>query len=571
MNRFKRFTALFLAAMMLFGMVACGISEGDLKDSEGASAPATDAPTEALTGEQTGEATEEPTEALTELPTEEPTDTEAETQSPEPRPMAHVSFDAVAKAGLDITDYLFRPSQTSSEATQDGDTTVLSLTAAKTVNAISSDPYVHFNYEKLAEDMNALTVDTTEYHYLVLRVKGTELWSHTFSVYGYTSTRVQGEGAIGAKMARIQNTEEWQYLAFDLSGTEDPLVAFRFDYINASIAEDTVHISDIYFCKSEEEALAMTGSNTYPIIEQTADDYKLNIMSFNVQTENGTSVRADIRADMLRDLIDEYMPDSIGMQEVTPKWREMMESYVFNDSYTGVGEARTTDASRGLEQSCIFYRSDKYDLLDSGTFWLSDTPDVVGSMVEGANYPRICTYVHLKDKVTGLEYIHMNTHLDHNGDNEAKVGRAIREKQITVMLEKLYNLRADVPVVITGDFNQSAFNSKNEPYAPYQLMTGLKAVTMSDGTEYTFTNLADCRMHALDNMPEGMTATMTKYYDEADGSYNPAKAPIDYVFYSNDKLEALSYAIRLYDKGGMYLSDHLPVITSFKVIPAVAK
>ena len=215
-----------------------------------------------------------------------------------------------------------------------------------------------------------------------------------------------------------------------------------------------------------------------------------------------------------------------------------------------------------MEQSCIFYRSDKFDLLDSGTFWLSDTPDVVGSAFETSLYPRICTYVHLKDKATGLEYIHMNTHLDHLGGSD---GRSLRLKQETVMLQKLATL-PDVPVVITGDFNQRAHStSSGNAYAVYKLMTGERSFKMPDGTEITM-NLADSRVHAPENMPEGFTATMTVYHDESHSSYNPSREPIDYAFYSPDKLEAISYAIRLYDRDGIYLSDHLPVITTFKFI-----
>ncbi len=550
-----------MALIMLVSMMACNGGSQTI-DTQETTAPATDAPTEAITEAPTETPTEVNTETPTETPTEVPTEapTEAETDAPDPVELTHISFDELAKKGLDITDYFTRPSQTVSDAVQDGEQTVLALTSKKVVNTTASDPYIHFNYEKLVKDVDALTVDTQEYPYLVLRIKATDLWGHTFSLYGYDTTRVQGAGIIGEKQARIKDTDDWQYIWFDLKGSDKSLVAFRFDYVNATLKEDTVHISDLYFLKTEEEVLAMAGSNTYPIVEQTMDNYILNIMSFNVQTENGTSVRMDIRADMLRDLIDEYMPDSIGMQEVTAKWRELMDNYVFNDSYTGVGVARTNNAALGLEQSCIFYRSDKYDLLDSGTFWLSDTPDVVGSAFETSQYPRICTYVHLKDKVTGFEYIHMNTHLDHLGGSD---GRSLRLKQETVMLQKLATL-PNVATVITGDFNQLAFNGEGKAYAVYKLMTGERAFKMPDGTEITM-NLADSRMHAPDNMPEGFTATMTTYHDVNSSKYMPSRYPIDYCFYTPDKLEALSYAIRLYDKDGTYLSDHLPVITSFKV------
>ena len=577
----KKFLFLMLVAILLIGVVACesntatetqgesateaeAASETVISDSETLASVTEEEPTEAPeqpTGTSETQETEAPSEVSSEAPTEAPSETETETETAEPQEMPHISFDEAVQKGLDPTDYLLRPMQTKSGIVKDGDVSVLSLKADKKTDAQQSDPYVSLNYKKLAEAMGGKIVDTTEYPYLVLRVKGVDLWSRTFGLYAYPSNRVQGEGEIGEQKARLKNTDEWQYIRFDLTGSSKPLTAFRLDYVNATLTEDTVLISDLYFCKTEEEAMAMTGPDTYPIVEQTMDNYILNVMSFNVQTENGTSVRMDIRADMLRDLIDEYMPDSIGMQEVTARWRELMDSYIFNDSYTGVGIARTDNPALGLEQSCIFYRSDKYDLLDSGTFWLSDTPDVVGSAFETSQYPRICTYVHLKDKVTGFEYIHMNTHLDHLGGSD---GRSLRLKQETVMLQKLATL-PNVTTVITGDFNQLAFNSEGNAYAVYKLMTGQRAFKMPDGTEMTM-NLADSRMHAPDNMPEGFTATMTTYHDVNSSKYNPSRYPIDYCFYTPDKLEALSYAIRLYDRDGIFLSDHLPVITSFKVI-----
>ncbi len=572
-NIMKKIFLLMLAALLLLVMISCNkeneTAENETADTQGESATVADTlPDETLSELMT---TQDPDGQATEVPVETQEETVAETQAPEPQVMSHISFDDAVKKGLDITDYLTRPSQASAEAVVDGETSVLSLKAAKKTDAQSSDPYIHLNYEKLAKAMGGLIVDTTEYPYLVLRVKGVDLWSRTFSLYGYATSRVQGEGVIGEQKARLKNTDEWQYIRFDLTGTSDPLVAFRFDFVNATVTEDTVLISDLYFCKTEDEAVAMTGPDTYPIKEQTMDDYILNVMSFNVQTENGTSVRMDIRADMLRDLIDEYMPDSIGMQEVTVRWRELMDNYIFNDSYTGVGVARTDNPALGLEQSCIFYRSDKYDLLDSGTFWLSDTPDVVGSAFETSQYPRICTYVHLKDKVTGFEYIHMNTHLDHDGNNSASEGRAIRLAQAEVMLKKLHSMNANVAVVITGDFNQRAVNpSTGNVFPLYKLLTGERNLTLDDGTEVTF-DLADSRMHAPDNMPEDFTATMTKYHDKNNSGYNPARGPIDYCFYTPEKLEALSYAIRLFDRNGIFLSDHLPVITSFRVVTDTAE
>ncbi len=569
-------------------------TNADIQGQTQAPAEETGVVTEAQTAEVTVDTTvvtEAQTEAQVgdaETETQAPETTEAQTQKPgddddlqcdckteAPAPLNEVFFSDVAhEASHDASKFTLRPNQTAISFAQDAEEgTVLALSTQKLPSSGTPNPYVYLNYEAIASFFDELNADTLSNPHMVLKVKNVSLSNLSFSLYAYPSTQPSGVGAVGEQKTRLHVGDQWQYIYFDLSSAKKELKAFRFDYENFAKQDgETMYISEIKFLSTKEEAIALAGEDIYEVKEQTADDYTLHVMSFNVQTETGTSVLFDTRADMLRDLIDEYMPDSIGMQEVTPTWRKWMDTYVFNGSYTGVGEARTNNVALGLEQSCIFYRSDKFDLLDSGTFWLSATPDVVGSMVEGANYPRICTYVHLRDKATGLEYIHMNTHLDHDGNNEAKDARAIRLAQATVMLQKLHDLIVksgkNIPFVITGDFNQRAVSpSSGNAYDLYKMLTGLRAFTLADGTEYTFEHLADSRMEAPDNMPEDFTATMTTYHDATSSKYNPARGPIDYCFYSKDSLQALSYAIRLYDRNGTYLSDHLPVITTFKFIP----
>ncbi len=521
------------------------------------------------------------TQAATEEATVEVTETEAETEAEtveedthEPVVLTAVDFDDAAarleKKGKTASDFIGRVNKAKASFVDHEGKKVLALTTDGVTTNVA-DPFVQLKYSALAELLGDLNVNTSETPYMVLRVKNESLWSHTFALRSYkTSNPSANDGGLtGIQKVHLADTEDWQYIAFDLSAATDAAITFRLVFENAANANgETLLISDIQFLKTKEEAEALAGTNTYEIKEQTADNYTLKVMSFNVQTENGTSVRFDIRADMLRDLLDQYQPDVVGLQEVTPTWRTAMDSYIFNDSYTGVGVARTTNASLGLEQSCIFYRSDKFDLVDSGTFWLSDTPDVVGSTYADSQYPRICTYVRLKDKTTGYEFLHMNTHLAHES---GQTGRDVRVKQVSVLLNKLHELGADLPVVITGDFNQRRTNTSGNEYNVYRFMTGTKAVTLADGSEYTFTNLADSRVQATSTaLPEGTIASQVKYRDPNNtDTYLPSKEPIDYCFYSKDTLQATFYDCPLYGKDGIYLSDHLPVITTVKFIPQV--
>ncbi len=525
------------------------------------------------TGSNPEVTTEQPTEAPTEAPTEditteeptteEVTTEEATTEAPEPVLTTSLSF-AEAAADIDLSKYFFSGNQCDvTLATDDQSGQVVSLYTKNTPTAVTnSDPYIYFRFSQFIKNLGYDTPDTRDYPHMVIRVRDMGTASQNFSLFGYATKTPSGVGVTGQLDARLIKTDGWQYLYFDLSSYKKNLITLRFDMTAPALADgESLYISDIMLFATAEEVQPYLTPDTYPVTEQTAENYVAKIMSFNVQTENGTTVPMEIRSDMLRDLIDEYMPDSIGMQEVTTKWRSVMDSTVFNQSYASVGEPRTA----GGEANPIYYRTDKFELIDSGTFWLSDTPDVVGSAIEGCNYPRICTWARLRDRVTGNEFVHLNTHLDHNGNNEAKVGRSIRTQQFTVILKFMQQF-GDIPMIVTGDLNQAAVNSSGEKYAVYKTMIGEKAFKLDDGTE-AFSPLSNARYDAPDNMPEGISATMTAYYDEAGTKYNPAKEPIDYVLYTKASLTALSYKIRLYDRGGLYLSDHLPVICEIRFAP----
>ena len=321
-------------------------------------------------------------------------------------------------------------------------------------------------------------------------------------------------------------------------------------------------ISLLNFFATAEEAATLYPhmEDTYPIVEQTMENYKLKVMSFNVQTENGTQVDFDLRAEMLRDLMDELQPDSIGMQEVTTGWIYRMDTFAFNASYAGVGEGRTP----GGEASSIYYRKDKFDLVNSGTFWLSETPDEAGTYLEASLYPRICTWAHLRDKVTGYEYIHVNTHLDHLGGSD---GRSLRTAQTRVILEYLKTL-PDVPMVMTGDFNQAKTNSEENTYAIFKNILGQSNFTASTGEKMTG-NFSDARAEAKDTVASDAWASMTAYWQEGGEKYNPAKKPIDYVFYTTADFDAMVYRNIHYHRDGIYMSDHLPQYCELTVtVPA---
>ena len=552
----KRFTRLLWLAGLLtlclcLTLTACDGGEGNettptLAPTEAPTEPqedATDTPTEAP------DVTEEPTEAPTEEPTEAPT--EPVTEPPVLMPTVDLDKIASDNAGTFVT----RPTKCEvSFETDETEGKFLRMTTKGVSAAGTVQPYIILELEELVTSMNGILPNTTEYPHVVLKVRSNGLWSRSFTFFGGETARDAANFDGFARTARRVAGEEWQYVYLDLT----PFTKnWAFLFLNFEKAAgkngESMDLAEIHFFATAEEAAALcpTVEDTYPVVEQTMENYKLKVMSFNVQTENGATVKNfDLRAELLRDLMDELQPDSIGMQEVTTGWIYRMDTFAFNKSYAGVGEGRTP----GGEASSIYYRKDKFDLVNSGTFWLSETPDVAGSYLEASLYPRICTWAHLRDKVTGYEYIHINTHLDHLGNS--KGGKELRTAQIRVILEYIQSF-PNVPMVMTGDFNHAKTTSAENIYAMFKNILGISEFTASTGESITG-NFSDARTEAEDTVSPDAWASMTAYWQEGTDSYNPAKKPIDYIFYTTGDFTANVYRNIHYHRDGIYLSDHLP-------------
>ena len=141
-------------------------------------------------------------------------------------------------------------------------------------------------------------------------------------------------------------------------------------------------------------------------------------------------------------------PDSIGTQEMNQSWLDKLSSIM--SDYDSYGVIRGGDDNKNKsEMNAVFWLKDKYTAEAQGTFWLSETPETE-SRYEGAGCHRICSWVLLKNKETGEQYIHMNTHLDNASEEAANYGAQ-------VICEKMEELTAQygAPIVLTGDFNET--------------------------------------------------------------------------------------------------------------------
>ena len=259
-------------------------------------------------------------------------------------------------------------------------------------------------------------------------------------------------------------------------------------------------------------------------IPEKADD-AARVMSFNVRCADDKEGSVKNRSKIVTAIIEQYLPDSVGVQEATGKWMRILSENL--GAYAAIGEHRDEDAES--EYSAIFYLKDKFNLLDSGTIWLSDTPEVKYTKYEESGCTRIATWVVLENKETGEAFVHINTHLDHMSDNA-------RVMQVKVLSGKIAELKeAGYPIVCTGDFNA-------------QPTTTVYATVME--------TLVDSKDIAT-NSDEGITAHgYGKHEDYSAG-------PIDYVFVS-ENVEVDTYKIIRNTAKNMYPSDHYPVVADVR-------
>ena len=167
------------------------------------------------------------------------------------------------------------------------------------------------------------------------------------------------------------------------------------------------------------------------------------VMSFNLMAG-----KEEKRIDSVIETILKYRPAVVGVQEATDTWIGILRSRL-KDTYTVVGEGRNAEGHD--EFSAILYLTDEFKLIDSGTKWLSNTPDQKGSKLPESYYIRIMTYVHLERKSDGKQFLHANTHLDYTVKPEDE---ATQVAQMQILLGEIAKLNlGDIPTIITGDFN----------------------------------------------------------------------------------------------------------------------
>ncbi|WP_367773451.1 endonuclease/exonuclease/phosphatase family protein [Flavobacterium sp. WC2421] len=251
----------------------------------------------------------------------------------------------------------------------------------------------------------------------------------------------------------------------------------------------------------------------------------LKIMTYNIRLDVSSDGENDWthRKDFFTSQIQFYEPDVFGVQEATPNQVVDISNVLLK--YNNVGMGRE-GVGKG-ESSNIYFKKDKFTILDSSTFWLSDTPNEI-SMGWDAACNRVCTYALFKDNKTKQFFWVFNTHLDH-------IGEVARTKGIELILSKIAALNTKkYPVIFMGDFN----TEPNEDRI-------IKLQKVMDDTK-----------DLSQNKPFGPEGTFNGFKHN-----EPVTKRIDYIFISkNNNLNVMKYAVLSDSKDLKYPSDHLPVL-----------
>ena len=245
----------------------------------------------------------------------------------------------------------------------------------------------------------------------------------------------------------------------------------------------------------------------------------LTVMSFNVRYgaapdgDNAWELRKSATGAMLA----EVHPDVFGVQEALPEQIDYILEVAPAYKCYGIGR---NDGVEG-EHMSIFYNTERIEMQDHGTWWLSETPEVPSKGWD-AKYPRTATWALLSDLRTGKQLYFVDTHLDHRGV-------VARREGLLMIVNKVREMNPEVPMVLLGDFNV-------EP--------------------------GDSALLALDGLMLSARATARKTTDVPSfNGFGLSRATlIDYIYYSGFSGAREFRVLNEPFDGKPYISDHYPIV-----------
>lgn len=263
------------------------------------------------------------------------------------------------------------------------------------------------------------------------------------------------------------------------------------------------------------------------LISLTLPAQSIKVMSYNIRYDNagdGINQWAN-RKEKVADLIRKNNPDLIGLQEAL--LNQLKDLLLLLPDYTSYGVGREDGIEKG-EFSAILVRHSRFGVLKDSTFWLSETPGIIGSKGWDAALPRIATLIKLYDRETKKDILYINTHFDH-------IGMRARTNSATLVndfLTEFYKTNK-MAMIMTGDLNVERHTEA------YHILT--------------------TDMLMFDSKPENNYETTMCGFE-----VNSSKCiAIDYIFHSKET-SVKKYSVLQDNDGKYYPSDHLPVLVELE-------
>lgn len=258
----------------------------------------------------------------------------------------------------------------------------------------------------------------------------------------------------------------------------------------------------------------------------------IRVASYNIQYDNRNEEagRWENRKEIVCRLLEAEDFDIFGAQE--PYKFQIEDMAAALPGYTWIGTSVTgEDNVERRHFNPIFYKTDKFEVLESGSFWYSETPNVPNTKFSDSYSPRMCNWAHFRVKATGKEFFLFNSHFDH-------IGTVARAESAKLLIEKVAETAGKTPAFCTGDFNSNQ-------------QTNVYNTIVTSGT------LVDSYARTTDKV----NADWPSYNGYKYISTPPAKASrIDHIFVTKGRTKVQSWAIVNTSYSQKYPSDHFPVV-----------
>ena len=261
---------------------------------------------------------------------------------------------------------------------------------------------------------------------------------------------------------------------------------------------------------------------------QSKKETPFNIITYNIRmntTSDGENAWP-LRKEKVAGLLKFHQADIFNVQEALPE--QMDDLIVLMPEFDHVGIGRD-NGKRAGEHMAIFYKKSRFEKLDDGMFWLSETPDKPGFGWDAA-CNRTCTWIKLEDKITKKSFYVLDTHLDHRGTKA-------REEGVKLILARIPEInKENLPLILTGDFN---------------------LVKESSPVQDILKVMADARDKSV-APPYGPEGTSGGFAVKANSR------TIDFIFI-NPKVTVLRHGVLSDSFNMFYPSDHLPVLAEVQL------